>query len=693
MKRLFVLAALAAPLSAAAQTAGNYTPVTLSNLAKQVATQIPATALSGLDVSNARVGSATVSASMTGLQSAISAEAQRALGAEEKKADALSGTLTNPIINGGIKGRPTFTPSNTSAPTYLPGVDPQLGQILSAAPQTDKSVWVSSVSQIGQYSAANTGNIRATGRVTFSTSNASLATNASDLSPIQAAVDAFAGTSGSFGILHDSVLTPGLPMYRIPVSSPTQSITVSPGTSISPNHVEIDLNGAIVGKDNGSGLIIGSGGSGTVNYTTGAISFTFASAAAADAEVWAGIWLPGGFGSITVPSTWWQVWDQSGSNDTSPAQLKQLGYAPTLGLLNMNGASSTTSAYSSMAASDMAVSTANISAAIPSIKRVIPFISPNGTTFGTFATDSYWASARAAALQQGGFAIDMPVGFFLWNSDTYRAFVVQMIKWAHQNGLMVVSELSPGNPVTGQENDYLTEAQQVVSFLMDNHAIPNVWYVDQYVFNVYPGTDDTNSASYSTNSTLAVARWITDNVPTEPYPAGLKGTQSAGSLVAAPAVLNGNITSRQTIGNLYGSLGSMALQGASNVNITGGKIVGSAITGDLNVSSVALPVGGAVVVTTASGHTATISGDGNGNVIVNTGGGTLQINGNFSQYGGNSTVQTLIYDPSVAVPTATSACTPGQVAHGKDTDGNFHEYFCYATNQWAMSPAYSTSGF
>jgi len=81
MKRIAVIAVLASPISALAQTTGTHTsPFPLATLAQQVARQIPATALSGLDVSNARLGSETVSSSIAALRDEIGAVAQRGSG-------------------------------------------------------------------------------------------------------------------------------------------------------------------------------------------------------------------------------------------------------------------------------------------------------------------------------------------------------------------------------------------------------------------------------------------------------------------------------------------------------------------------------------------------------------------------------------------------------------------------------------
>lgn len=538
-------------------------------------------------------------------------------------------------------GRNYASPTNTTN---------NLSTLFSTVPKRDPDVWMSGLHNFIEYTAENTRFVRGTGRVSLSTANLTIAINKlEDLKPV---FSAFSKTTNTMGLSKDTLYLPDQPDYRIPITGGKSVIETKVGFALVPGGTEIDYNGSVVARDDGNGNLIGSAGSGTVNYSTGTVSFAFNTTTASTDSIWVGIQMKGGFGTHPVPSTWWTVMDMNSNKDDSPAKIQVLNFRPRVMLVNENGCGRPTELFCDMIVSDLKNTLVDVQRIVPSISNVFPYISPNTGHFGNFDTDPYWANAKTAALNQGGFAIDMPAGFFMDNSETYRQFVVSMIQWAHKNNIVVICEITPGDP-PASERDFLTDLKNVVVYLKNNSAIPNVWYIDQYFFDVSPGTDDYRSPNYSTNSILAGARWVADTVGTFDLPENKIGYMTAGDMVVGPPNTNFTGATRETLGGLFSSLGSSAFQDTDKVVITGGSVN--------NIWSASMKSGAVLSMGSDGTKPVPIVGDGRGSIIVD--GNIVMSAGQTLQFGG-----------------AGGAGSGESVVRGQSTDRFMHVYNPYTTS-------------
>ena len=135
-------------------------------------------------------------------------------------------------------------------------------------------------------------------------------------------------------------------------------------------------------------------------------------------------------------------------------------------------------------------------------------------------------------MEQGGFVIDVPVGYYLNNPPAYKKVVQDQIRWAVRHQLVVGVLLSPcsTNPRDwtvvhscsfSADPHFMSSAKEIVSRLERANAAPTMWLIDNYSeqsVSPYPGTDDNNSPSYNPNTILAVGLWIAEHARTSPYP-------------------------------------------------------------------------------------------------------------------------------------------------------------------------------
>ena len=115
-------------------------------------------------------------------------------------------------------------------------------------------------------------------------------------------------------------------------------------------------------------------------------------------------------------------------NDAWLTWLPEIKWSPSIFLLNMNArGTATTQQYTNADVQDVITGTSDIKSEDPAIKYVLPYISPNSGVYGSWVNDAYWSNARSLAIAQGGFAIDVPVGYYLNNPVAYKQVVKDQI--------------------------------------------------------------------------------------------------------------------------------------------------------------------------------------------------------------------------------------------------------------------------
>ena len=234
----------------------------------------------------------------------------------------------------------------------------------------------------------------------------------------------------------------------------------------------------------------------------------------------------------TTPSVPAQHWNYTRPDDWQQWTTR-VGWKPSIFLLNMNAhGTSTTGLYTAADVQDVLLGSKDIRKSAPYVKFVFPYLSPNAGVYGSWAKDAYWSTARQLAIMQGGFIIDVPVGYYLRNSSAYQKVVKDQIAWAIRHKLIVGVLLSPCsiNPRDwviihscsfSPDPYFMSSTRRIVTELEVAHAVPTMWLVDNYseqAKSPYPGTDNKKSASYDPNTILAVGLWIAENAKTSPYP-------------------------------------------------------------------------------------------------------------------------------------------------------------------------------
>ncbi len=242
--------------------------------------------------------------------------------------------------------------------------------------------------------------------------------------------------------------------------------------------------------------------------------------------------LEGNLDHSTTPSVPAQHWNYTRPDDWQQWAAR-LGWKPSIFLLNMNAhGTAATSLYTAEDVQDVLSGSKDIRKSAPYVKFVLPYLSPNAGVYGSWAKDAYWSTARQLAITQGGFVVDVPVGYYLRNTLAYQKVVKDQITWAVRHKLIVGVLLSPcsTNPRDwaiahscsfSPDPYFMASTKRIVTELEAAHAVPTMWLIDNYSEqsgSPYPGTDNKNSASYNPNTILAVGLWIAENAKTSPYP-------------------------------------------------------------------------------------------------------------------------------------------------------------------------------
>ena len=323
-----------------------------------------------------------------------------------------------------------------------------------------------------------------------------------------------------------------------------------------------------------------------------------------------------------------------------PGIIKAAGWTPTIATLNIFNMSfgALPPAQDPYYAMNLAA-IADVKAAGPSIKYVLPFITPNNASVTTAAgndqwNNPYWQNYRELALAAGGMALDVPANYALSvQTPLYLPLIVQMLAWAAQNNLLTAVLLSPyalnnGNQ-EGADSTFAQAAAQVVAYLQSNGVAPSIYVGTNYgeaTTSNRPGTDTTP------NSTAQVALFLASSAATTPYTLSTT-LQRAPLSVSRPAALR----------DLRG-FGDLAYQTSYNVNIQGGSATftspvtapGLTSTGDVDLQvghSLALGAGASVVAYAHADGTGNLTLDPglpNGNVIIP---GNLNLMGSLTSNG------------------------------------------------------------
>ena len=167
------------------------------------------------------------------------------------------------------------------------------------------------------------------------------------------------------------------------------------------------------------------------------------------------------------------------------------------------------------------------------ILNVAPIMGDNSYTADLtqpFATSSWYANLRAAALYSGGLAFDLPPDYWFGRTfDNYQQNIIEQIRWCDQMGLR--SDLIIGStPQNGQpDTAYLSQTMRLLDTLQAADALPSQVVVENYVDPIQPNFYDANPADVNSMNAVALAvagRGIGSPTPSE---AGLevKGTSTA----------------------------------------------------------------------------------------------------------------------------------------------------------------------
>ncbi|MGP0020969.1 MAG: hypothetical protein ACLPHP_20540 [Candidatus Sulfotelmatobacter sp.] len=164
------------------------------------------------------------------------------------------------------------------------------------------------------------------------------------------------------------------------------------------------------------------------------------------------------------------------------------------------------------------------------LESVAPIVGPNDPSEpklgeDVFATNPFYALERGEALYGKAIAFDVPPNFFLngGSGPGYEKFIVQAIQWGNAHGLRTTVLLSPypwpanpdGQPETFDEftgNSFSHDTQVFVNRLLEEHAVPSQWAVDNYE-DTYPHDAGAMVPETARNTTTEVGLWLAGNAP------------------------------------------------------------------------------------------------------------------------------------------------------------------------------------
>jgi hypothetical protein len=174
------------------------------------------------------------------------------------------------------------------------------------------------------------------------------------------------------------------------------------------------------------------------------------------------------------------------------------------------------------------------------IESVAPIVAPNDPDEprrgkNVFATNPFYALERGEALYGKAIAFDVPPHFFLsgGSGPGYEKFIVQAIQWGNAHGLRTTMLLSPypwPTNSTGRletfnqftDNNFGRDTQDFVRRLLEEHAVPSEWVVDNYE-DTYPHDAPAMVPETTQNTTTEVGLWLAKNAPVYAYRDGTVG--------------------------------------------------------------------------------------------------------------------------------------------------------------------------
>ena len=172
---------------------------------------------------------------------------------------------------------------------------------------------------------------------------------------------------------------------------------------------------------------------------------------------------------------------------------------------------------SDLATMELAIAAARRAGAV----NVAIFMTPNGggeDLDDQFVTGGYWANIRAAALQGGGIALDVPPTYWVQRGALYRALVAQMIKWANAQHIRSSLTVSPyaakpdhnGNlGGCGYDAAFFDNTKLLFAALRDAQALPSQWVVERYgLAAAHCGTENDIETEITPNSLNGVTLFL-----------------------------------------------------------------------------------------------------------------------------------------------------------------------------------------
>jgi hypothetical protein len=166
-------------------------------------------------------------------------------------------------------------------------------------------------------------------------------------------------------------------------------------------------------------------------------------------------------------------------------------------------------------------------AGIESVAPVVGPNDPNEPKLGdnVFAINPFYALERYEALYGKAIAFDVPPNFLLTGGSGpgYEKFIVQAIQWGNAHDLRTTVLLSPYpwptnsngqletfNQFTG--NTFGRDTQEFVRRLLEEHAVPSEWAVDNYE-DTYPNDAPAMVPETARNTTTEVGLWLAQHAP------------------------------------------------------------------------------------------------------------------------------------------------------------------------------------
>jgi hypothetical protein len=184
------------------------------------------------------------------------------------------------------------------------------------------------------------------------------------------------------------------------------------------------------------------------------------------------------------------------------------------------------------------------------IETVAPVVAPNDPSEpklgeNVFATNPFYALEREEALYGKAMAFDVPPNFFLrgGSGPGYEKFIVQAIQWGNAHHLRTTMLVSPypwptnssGAPETFAQftgNTFSRDTQNFVRRLIEEHAVPSQWAVDNYE-DTYPDDAPAMVPETTENTTTAVGLWLAKNAPVH-----ANGNDADGVICFPPSLSN-----------------------------------------------------------------------------------------------------------------------------------------------------------